>query len=171
MSDKLRNFIDTNRDAFDDQEPSDRVWTGIHKGTKKRNLQWVWKAAAIFFFLSSIVLYIGQDNKEKILLSQQVKISSDFKDIESFYFQMISEKKILINSYEDHQDLDYAYEQDLQNLDAMYEVLKDELKSNPSKKVVDALLLNLVVRIDILNKELAKLDQNTAETDSSHLEI
>ena len=76
---------------------------------------------------------------------------------------MISEKKTLIQSYADETELDYGYEQDLQNLDAMYEVLKDELKTNPSKKVVDALLLNLVVRIDILNKELAQLDDNTAK--------
>ncbi|MDX1628888.1 MAG: hypothetical protein R3345_09335, partial [Fulvivirga sp.] len=50
------------------------------------------------------------------------------------------------------------YELDLQKLDAMYEVLKEEFDKNPSKAVVDALILNLLVRIDILNKQLELLD-------------
>ena len=171
MSDNLEKFIGKNREAFEDQEPSERVWLGIRKRTAKKSLVWIWKAAAIFFFLSSLFLLNREIDNRQDLTIQKEKISSDFKDVESFYFQMISEKQTLISSYDDKKELDYAYEQDLQNLDAMYEVLKDELRSNPSKKVVDALLLNLVVRIDILNKELAKLDDNTAPEESKAVSI
>ncbi|MEM7110231.1 MAG: hypothetical protein AAF519_18530 [Bacteroidota bacterium] len=171
MNDDLKDFITKNREAFDDREPSNRVWDGIQKKTSKKSFHWIWKVAAVLFFLSSVILYFDRNHGGEVLLSQQGKISSDFHDIESFYFQMIVEKKTLIQSYGKVKELDYAYEQDLQTLDAMYEVLKDELKSNPSKKVVDALLLNLVVRIDILNKELAKLDENTIDEEESHPEI
>ncbi|MEM1406323.1 MAG: hypothetical protein AAGG59_06070 [Bacteroidota bacterium] len=164
MKDNLKDFVDKNRSLFDDMEPSDSVWKGIEKRTSKRSYHWLWKAAAISFFCTTLFLFFtNQVDRGEELISQKEKISSDFVDIESFYFQMISEKKTLIQSYADETELDYGYEQDLQNLDAMYEVLKDELKTNPSKKVVDALLLNLVVRIDILNKELAQLDDNTAK--------
>lgn len=172
MSDNLENFIRNNRESFDDQEPSRKVWDVVKNNVpSKKKYVWLWKAAAIVFFLTSIFLYTTKSDGNLRLISQKEKISSDFKDIELFYFEMISEKRSLIQSYGEKTDLDYAYEQDLQNLDAMYEVLKAELKNNPSKKVVDALLLNLVVRIDILNKELAELDENTVEPESSDAAI
>ncbi len=172
MSDKLEQFIRDNRPHFDDKEPSDKVWKGINRRIKPRNYQWLWKAAAILFFCTSIFLLLENVQQEKgKLLAQKEKISSDFADIESFYFQMISEKKTLIESYSDEIEIDYGFEQDLQNLDAMYEVLKDELKTNPSKKVVDALLLNLVVRMDILNKELAELEEDTEPKTKKDVEI
>lgn len=172
MKDDLKDFVNRNREQFDDIEPSERVWRDIEKRTSNKSYQWLWKAASIIFFCTSLFLFFNNrsDRGEK-LISQKEKVTSDFLDIESFYFQMISEKKTLIQSYGDETELDYAYEQDLQNLDAMYEVLKDELTTNPSKKVVDALLLNLVVRIDILNKEIAELDENTAERASEDAAI
>lgn len=168
MKDELEKFIDANRQRFDTEEPSDEVWHRIEDQVKprKRNFQWLWKAAAITFFLVSLFLVFEKDlSRKSELLAQKDKISSDFTDVESFYFEMISEKKNLIHSFEDDIEIDYGYEQDLQNLDAMYEVLKDELKTNPSKKVVDALLLNLVVRIDILNKKLAELEEDELSSD------
>ncbi|TRX62066.1 hypothetical protein FNH22_01740 [Fulvivirga sp. M361] len=162
MKDELEKFITVNRQKFDTEEPSEGVWNGIiRQVSRKKNFQWLWKAAAITFFLISVFLLFKNDwDKKTNLLAQKEKISSDFNDIESFYFEMISQKKNLIDSFEENIEIDYGYEQDLQNLDAMYEVLKDELQTNPSKKVVDALLLNLVVRIDILNKKLAELEED-----------
>jgi hypothetical protein len=41
----------------------------------------------------------------------------------------------------------------------MYNVLKEEMKTSPSQKVKDALVLNLLVRIDLLNQQLHKLEK------------
>jgi len=41
----------------------------------------------------------------------------------------------------------------------MYLVLKDEMKKRPSQDVRDALVLNLLVRIDLINQQLNKLDK------------
>ncbi len=166
MKGDLEKFIVENRGHFDDREPSEKVWPAVKARIyrKKNSFQWIWKAAAIVFFLTSLFLYFrGNVETRAQLLAQKEKISSDFKDVESFYFELITEKRSLIASFEDKVDIDHGYEQDMQNLDAMYEVLKDELRTNPSKKVVDALLLNLVVRIDILNKKLAELEEDGPE--------
>ena len=40
----------------------------------------------------------------------------------------------------------------------MYLVLKEEMKNDPSQKVKDALVLNLLVRIDLLNQQLYRLE-------------
>ena len=49
--------------------------------------------------------------------------------------------------------------QNLKKLEAMYLVLKDEMKRKPSQDVRDALVLNLLVRIDLINQQLNKLDK------------
>ena len=41
----------------------------------------------------------------------------------------------------------------------MYQVLKEQMKIQPTQKVKEALVLNLLVRIDLLNQLLYKLDQ------------
>jgi hypothetical protein len=41
----------------------------------------------------------------------------------------------------------------------MYQVLKLEMEKRPSADVKDALVLNLLVRIDLLNQQLNKLDK------------
>ena len=51
------------------------------------------------------------------------------------------------------------FTQDYQKLDAMYQVLKEEMKLHPSKKVKDALILNFLIRIDLLNQQLHELDK------------
>ena len=63
-------------------------------------------------------------------------------------------------------EFDQAYIVDLQRLDAMYEVLKQELKKNPSKELKDALTLNLLIRIDLLNNQLQAVEELNDEKES-----
>ncbi|HNP18573.1 MAG TPA: hypothetical protein PKL31_09085 [Fulvivirga sp.] len=160
MNDKIDQFIKDNRAAFDDKEPSEKLWARIDKNLKgSTSFQWLWKVAAVVFFCTSLGLFFNQRTDKMELMAQKEKVATDFKDVESFYFQMISQRKDLIYTYKNpDENLDVAFEQDLQKLDAMYEVLKEELKANPSKKVVDALILNLLVRIDVLNEKIDELD-------------
>lgn len=164
MSDQFDKFIRENRHDFDDKEPTEKVWEGVYKDLSaggRRQYNWVWKAASILFFITSSVLFyqLNYSGEDKQIALNKEKLNDEFLSVESFYFQKISEKKELIYDFEENNIIvDEAFEQDLQKLDAMYEVLKDELKNNPSKKVVDALILNLLVRVDILNKELQNLE-------------
>lgn len=87
------------------------------------------------------------------------KLQTEFRDLESFYGSQISEKVAFIDKldtdYEDDQ-----FTQDVQKLDAMYEVLREEMKVSPSEKVKDALILNMLIRIDLLNQQIKKLEDN-----------
>jgi hypothetical protein len=162
MNDKMQQFVKDNRAAFDDKEPSDMLWHKIDEKLKATDrFQWVWKVAAVVFFCTSLVLFFSRPSDPVELMVQKEKVAEDFEDIESFYFQMISERKDIIYDYkEPNEILEVDFEQDLQKLDAMYQVLKDELKTNPSKKVVEALILNLLVRIDVLNEKIDELDHD-----------
>jgi hypothetical protein len=84
---------------------------------------------------------------------------NEFTDVESFYVREIADKIDLIEDVSGGENGLNGYTHDFRQLEAMYEVLKDEMRVRPSKKVKDALILNLLIRIDLLNKQLDKLDK------------
>ncbi|MTI21413.1 hypothetical protein E1176_10315 [Fulvivirga sp. RKSG066] len=161
MKDNLEQLVRDKRTQFDDKTPDEKVWRKIAKDLEgKQNYIWLWKVAAIIFFAMSVLLALKVDFTSEPLMAKSTNAQqSEFEAVETFYFDMISEKKSLIYDFEErNKAIDQDFEQDLQKLDAMYQVLKEELVRNPSKKVVDALILNLLVRIDILNEQLQDLD-------------
>jgi hypothetical protein len=163
MKDELKDFIDKNRSAFDDQEPPEKTWSVIQAslpGMRRRSL-WnstsVWRAAAILFLGLSVYFFMTRTGPVQRMEGNLSQV--EFIDLESFYSSQIAEKVALIN------DIDAGGEsesltQDFQKLDAMYQVLREEMKNHPSEKVKDALVLNLLIRIDLLNQQIKKLEDS-----------
>lgn len=157
--DRLEEFVRQNREAFDDKEPSGKVWNNIESSlsfTKSRSL-WnsvtLWRAAAVIFMALSAYLLIP---KTQALKQNDVALK-EFSDVEAFYVQQISEKVELIGEFQRSEGLN-GFTHDFQQLEAMYMVLKEEMKNRPSQKVKDALVLNLLVQIDLLNQHIHKLE-------------
>jgi hypothetical protein len=166
MKDQLEDFVHRNRAAFDDKEPSERVWKNIHATTQlgPRTTVWnsltLWRAAAVVFMaLSGYLLY--QKTTVKPAVSEVA--ANEFRDVERFYFNQISEKVQLIDEFQKNEGLN-GFTQDFQQLEAMYSVLKEEMKAHPSQKVKDALVLNLLIRIDLLNQQLHALEKKEDES-------
>lgn len=168
MSDRLKDFIDENRKAFDDKEPSERVWNNIDKAMfpgSSRNAWYnsltLWRAAAVIFMVLSVYLLVPKNQgDQKQLAKESEVVLKEFTDVENFYVQQISEKVQLIDGFDRNEGLN-GFTKDFQQLDAMYNVLKEEMKVRPSKKVKDALVLNLLVQIDLLNQHLHKLEKES----------
>lgn len=159
---KLKEFINQHRDEFDNREPSERVWEGIEKGIKSnstRNFNW-WRVAAVIFFGLSAFLLIDRQIPRK---TEFAKLQGEFKDLESFYGDQIAEKVAFIDDLGDGYE-DDQFTQDIQKLDAMYEVLREEMKSSPSVKVKDALILNMLIRIDLLNQQIKRLEDDRSKS-------
>jgi hypothetical protein len=164
MKDSLKDFVDQNRESFDSREPKGEAWKKIESNLPGKSVSlWgsviVWRAAAIILFgISSYLFFAPRGNGN---VKQDVaQISGDFKDLEGFYFDQIVEKKELINQFQNKTGLaEDEVTQNLQKLDAMYQVLKEEMEKRPTQDVKDALVLNLLVRIDLLNQQLNKLDR------------
>ena len=162
MSNRMRDFFESNRDAFDDRSPSGKVWTRIERnlfGAQPVNL-WhsviAWRVAAMVLLGLSVFLFLNprvERNTRADNAAQQ-----EFVDVESFYSAQISQKVALIHS--DDAFLDDQFAQDLEKLEAMYAVLAEEMKKHPSEKVKDALVLNMLVRIDMLNQQLQRLEES-----------
>jgi hypothetical protein len=171
MKDELEDFIRNNREAFDDKEPSEKVWRNVSASLGLRrtgvwNSLIIWRAAAVIFMALSGYLLISKSGDPKTIDNSiasdhtiaKDKSSTEFDDVEAFYFRQISEKVEMIDEFQKSEGLN-GFTHDFQQLEAMYNVLKEEMKTSPSQKVKDALVLNLLVRIDLLNQQLHKLEK------------
>lgn len=163
MKDQLENFVRRNREAFDDREPSANLWSRIEHSLGRGTRRWnnpvaYWRAAAIFFMALSAYLLIPK----KVTPSEGALAMKEFSDVEAYYVQEISSKVDLIREFKRNDGLN-GFTEDFRQLEAMYQVLKEEMKSRPSEKVKDALVLNLLVRIDLLNQHLQKLEESAKQ--------
>ena len=167
MKDQLDDFVLRNRSAFDDKEPSPRVWRRIESSLGFSSASWktplfMWRAAAIFFMALSAYLLIP---RQTATVDNAVALK-EFSDVEAFYNQQISNKVELIGEFTGSDGLN-GFTHDFKQLEAMYLVLREEMKARPSLKVKDALVLNLLVRIDLLNQQLQHLEEKDADSDES----
>lgn len=166
MKDQLEDFIRQNKAAFDDKEPSDRNWNKINRALFTENSFWnsvtVWRAAAVI--LLGVCIYLAypkfQDQKENAIAL------TEFKDIESFYISQIDNKVNQLSDQHGQEAGLNGFTHDFQQLDAMYQVLKEEMKIHPSQKVKDALVLNLLIRIDLLNQQLHKIEKGAEQAEA-----
>ncbi len=168
MKDLLKDFVDENRDGFDVRQPQEAAWKKIESSLPSKSVSlWnsvsLWRAAAILFFgVSGYLLFAPQGIRNNKMERAQIK--GEFKDLEVFYSNQIVEKKELVNKFQAETGLtEDEVTQNLQKLEAMYQVLKEEMESQPTQDVKDALVLNLLVRIDLLNQQLNKLDRRDAK--------
>ncbi|MFN7331236.1 MAG: hypothetical protein ACK5UP_17215, partial [Bacteroidota bacterium] len=77
--------------------------------------------------------------------------------------QIIEKAEMVSQFQRERGEGDDEVTQNLQKLEAMYQVLKEQMKKRPTQDVKDALVLNLLVRIDLLNQQLKKLDTTQPE--------
>ncbi|MBX7124481.1 MAG: hypothetical protein K1X47_02210 [Cyclobacteriaceae bacterium] len=163
----LEDFIRHQREALDHrQEPAD-AWPRIEaalpgRGQRLWNHVGIWRVAAAIGLICSVTLLLMRPEAR-----QTDNIAAgDFQDIEKFYSGQITEKIELIRSF-DGADQQETFTDDLQKLEAMYDVLLEEMKRKPTQKVRDALILNLLVRIDLLNQQIHRLEVNRQDNKPS----
>lgn len=170
MKNELEKFVTENRASFDVREPSERSWKVIQQNLFGQASWWnsvtVWRAAAVLFFALSAFLGITRYQSHQ---QQQVALR-EFKDVEDFYVRQISEKVNLIHEYRGAENGLNGFTHDFQQLEAMYQVLREEMRVRPSQKVKDALVLNLLVRIDLLNRQLQHIEEGEEPRSSAQQE-
>lgn len=171
MNDSLKKFIEKNREGFDDQTPPENAWHKIENslpGSKQVFLNSIsfWRAAAILLLgLSSYLFFAKNDSGST---KKDVAALQGFNDLESYYSLQIKEKMTLVHRFQSQTDVtEDDVTQNLKKLEAMYLVLKEEMKNRPTEDVRDALVLNLLVRIDLINQQLNKLDRPVKEEQRS----
>lgn len=165
MSDALEKYIKNNREQFDDKEPDHQLWSQIDKklnSNKKRTINYtsLWKAAAVIFMIISAALLIDRQYNSNIKENVADQINPEFSAIENYYVSLIETKKneLVQFDFPGNKELENEFLSDLSKLDSAYKALKSELNEKSSEKILDAMILNLQTRIDILNQQLEVLN-------------
>lgn len=159
MNDKLEKFIKSNRADMDNKEPRPDLWIDIaneiSSETKQRSISksfvW-WRAAAVLLLLVTSLLvlekYVSEPEKEVVVMNEQLK------EAETYYFELISQKQEEVMALSKEFNMGEEFATDINTLDSMYSVLKGDMQHGNEENVVDAMILNLQLRIEILNQQL-----------------
>jgi hypothetical protein len=179
MADQLDDFINENRAEFDSEIPSPKIWNEIRDGLEENNSQqintpWYWKAAAIILLLLSSYLIFDKVNqqapaREYIALEEDVQ--DEFLLAEDYYFSLINEKIVEIQDSEMDPEIQEDFKAEIERLDVMYLELQSEYEEVQDEKVKDAMILNLQLRIDLLNEQLNVIkDIKSKENENTSIE-
>ncbi len=156
MGDQLEKFLMENRSEFDGAEPSNDLWDKIDDRMNKKssNFHVLWKVAAVLFLISTAVLLIDRTGNTP----KGPELSQEFVKAEDYYTSLINQRKLLIKeSLSPEQELEFLVE--INQLDSMYLELKKTYQTNASnERVIDAMISNLQLRLDILNRQLEILE-------------
>lgn len=194
MSRKLKDFIDENRRAFDDDLPSSSAWQqiessiGTDKPVKRFAARGIYKwsaAAAVFFILAASIYFVvtrkDDKNNDTVKILTPAVNNAGNADISKIAPEYAAEAKKIYQSIEERQqqlkliakeqpELYSQFAQDLAALDSSYRVLKLQAIQTPGHELlIKAMLQNLQLQAELLGKQLLIIHEfnNNNKTDDN----
>lgn len=166
-NDRLEEFIITNREEFDQLEPSSKVWKNISLASGTTN---VIRMNTYFLRIAAVVAVVVVTSlllfKTNILAPGGYAENSNDPELrelieaETFYAQQVNGKlKEIRKCYFTFPELKEEIETDLSELEEMYNVLKVDLKENVSNKaVIEAMIENNRYRLKLVDDVLEQIN-------------
>jgi len=167
MSDRLEDFVKQHSEQFDLHEPDPSIWLKINPANQKvkqghRPMRWLRIAAAvamIFAGSTAGIYFLTGERTHPELSSNDLYL--EIRETEQYYSRMVSDR------YEELQPFlvsdPVAKEMlatDMDELDEVYEELKEDLNDNASNpEVIEAMILNYRVKLEILEDLLYQLKE------------
>ena len=151
--DKLEKYIESNRDQFDSEEPSQVVWKRISNNlSTTSDYTWFWKVAAVLFFgLSSYLVFDKIVEPDKLATIEY----NEFTNTETYYNNIIQVRREELEVYIDESNPLYCeFSSDITELDSIYGQLKSEYYTSDEDIVMEAMIKNLQLRIEIMDRQL-----------------
>jgi len=169
MKDKLEEFILENREAFDLHEPGKEVWQKIEKNIRaKKSINWrliIGRAAAVvLIFAASYMVHDIIDGRNREVARTRTKkekelVIPELREAEVYYSNLINEKLQEIKPmFSENPRLEKEISYDLNQLDSIYEELRNDLRDNiANQEVIEAMIQNYRLRLSILEDILSQL--------------
>jgi len=165
--DRLERFIREQRSSFDDRNPPDSLWHKINGqldsgGREVFMFRHLWKVAALFLFVVVVWLLVDRQQQQEQLNLSQIETTQgiDLREVENYYIKLIENKQQEIRHFIDvYPEADDQLLSDINKLDSSYQELKKKLLQQPNEKIIDAMVINLQTRIEILNQQLGILER------------
>jgi len=164
--DRLEEFVKANRDDFDFREPSPELWKKISEKSKPQKVvpfrRYMIRIAAVLIaaIVSSVLLWqSGIISSERMAKNTDPEIL-ELMEAEAFYSHQVDRKlKEIRKCYYTYPELKDDVENDLDELEDMYKVLKSDLKENISNKsVIEAMIENNRFRLKLCDDVLEQIN-------------
>ncbi len=167
MSDRLEDFVKQHREQFEQHEPDPSIWLKINpanqaEAQKRRPMQWLRIAAAVAMIFAGSTAGIYFLTGERVDADRHSsELYLEILETEQYYSQIVSDrykelKPFLVSNPVANEMLST----DMEELDEVYEELKEDLKDNASNpEVIEAMILNYRVKLEILEDLLIQLKE------------
>ena len=170
MSEKLENFIKSNKKHFDDLEVPGSVWSRIEssldeqnkpralKRVKLWNLGWIKVAATIAICVTAALLFWQQ---QKSAVADISRINPQLAKQQYYYTSVIQEKQEELKQIRKEDPALYEeFSTEINAIEENYKKLKKGLSHSPNREeTVKAMIKNLQIQIEILNEQLEVIDR------------
>ncbi|MEP7165337.1 MAG: hypothetical protein ABI741_11625 [Ferruginibacter sp.] len=183
MSDHLKDFIAGNRDDFDTDAPSDKVWDNIETAfTVKKKVKLIqmpvfkWSITAAAMLIAGMIIFL-QLNKKPSGIPEIVKTETDIDKLSPEYAPQVNafarlidlkQEELKVLSKEQPQ-LYQKFTTDINQLDSSYNSLKNQLSVSPNKEMLlEAMIQNLQLQLNVLNQQLNIIKQIKQSKEYSH---
>jgi hypothetical protein len=176
----LEDFIRQNRDAFDHQEPSSRVWEGIvsseqltQKRNNKRYIPIMLRIAAVAVLIIAVTL-VWFRSPDTAVNTQEIYLTEAEKEIinTTYYYetQVQQKQQKVFQLTTEMPDIKEEIEADFEALDKALSELKDDLNDNMANtEVLSAMIQNYRLKLQILEQILEFMEEETSEHDNQSL--
>ncbi len=172
--DELEQFIRENQDEFNNRMPSEHNWEAIRQRlkpeyipSKQVSVAFVWRMAAAFVVILCATVYVvwqvatfSQEKNTSYTQTTLEEISPELQQTEQYYQQVINEHTRMLEGYKKSKPkLVNDFKHDLEELDAAYNSLKQELIQNTgNQRIVNEMIQNLQMRVTLLNHQIQILE-------------
>ena len=167
MSDRLEDFVKQNREQFDLHQPDPSIWLKINPANapvvrERKPVRWLRVAAAvamIFAGSSAGIYFLAGGNSKADMHSDEIYI--EMQETQQYYTQMVAQRYDELRPFLATDPVaNEMLTADMEELDEVYEDLKEDLKDNVSNpEVIEAMILNYRVKLEILEDLLNQLKE------------
>ena len=185
----LEKFIDDNRDDFDDNVPSSKVWENIEaaviiKKEKKKTIitpLFKWSMAAAMVAIVTTVIFT---NARTTKPGEEIATGNKQPKIDTSIYQLAPEEAPQMNQFaklietkqeelkelsKEQPQLYLKFTKDITQLDSSYKALKDQLGATPNKEMlIEAMIQNLQLQLQVLNQQLNIINKIKNQKSNSH---
>lgn len=167
--DRFEKFMRNNRQDFDVYSPSPEVWEKLNQKLPatpihcNKNRSWLKIAAVVAFIIISsgiVVTNFILPNQRYHLAKEVDPELQELIEAEAYYAQQVDVKlKEIQKCYQLIPELQMEVENDLHELETMYNSLKTDLKENVSnKEVIEAMIENNRFRMKLVDDVLEQIN-------------
>jgi hypothetical protein len=166
---KLEKFVRKNRQDFDCFDMPQNLWGNIQnelsRQEKKKVIQigyqTFWRMTAVVLLLVGGYVVYAHFYQNLSNADPLKQISPKMAETEAHYFKIIAQKQQQINQFPlKEMGVENDFKSTLGELEKEYTSLKKEFYKAPIRdKIKDAMVLNLKMRLEILNQQLEILQQ------------